>query len=80
MDDKDLLRQITQLMDEEHKLLSEEAAGNAVDPGNQRMKELEDTLDQVWDLLRQRRARRAVGEDPDEAHVRSKDTVEGYLQ
>ena len=44
------------------------------------MKALEETLDQCWDLLRQRRARRALGEDPDEAHVRSKETVEGYLQ
>jgi hypothetical protein len=80
MDDSELLSRITQLVDEEHQLLQREAGGEAADPGNERMKALEETLDQCWDLLRQRRARRALGEDPDEAHVRSKETVEGYLQ
>jgi hypothetical protein len=80
MNDNDLLRHISELVDEEHRLLEQESAGETVDPENQRMHELEETLDQLWDLLRQRRARRAMGEDPDEAHVRSKQTVEGYLQ
>ena len=42
------------------------------------MKELQVTLDQCWDLLHQRRARRAAGMDPDEARVRAPDEVEGY--
>jgi hypothetical protein len=37
-------------------------------------------LDRCWDLLRQRRARRAAGQDPDEAEVRDESTVERYLQ
>jgi hypothetical protein len=37
-------------------------------------------LDRCWDLLRQRRARRSAGEDPDEASARDTDTVEKYLQ
>jgi hypothetical protein len=80
MNDNDLLRQISHLVEEEHKLLEQEAAGDPVDPGNSRMKELEEMLDQCWDLLRQRRARRAMGENPDEAQTRDRETVEGYLQ
>ena len=80
MNDTDILQQISKLVEEEHQLLRQEESGEAVDPGNDRMRELEETLDQCWDLLRQRRARRAMGEDPDEAHTRSKETVEGYLQ
>jgi hypothetical protein len=37
-------------------------------------------LDQCWDLLRQRRAKRHAGQDPDQAHVRDASTVEGYQQ
>ena len=43
------------------------------------MKRLEVTLDQCWDLLRQRRARRSAGLNPDEATVRDEKTVEGYI-
>jgi hypothetical protein len=45
-----------------------------------RMKQLEVSLDQCWDLLRQRRARRSAGLNPDEAHERDPRTVEHYLQ
>ncbi|MET0479597.1 MAG: DUF2630 family protein, partial [Actinomycetota bacterium] len=45
-----------------------------------RLQDLEVQLDQCWDLLRQRRARRDAGQDPDAAHVRPEGTVEGYLQ
>ncbi len=38
------------------------------------------TLDQMWDLLRQRRAKRSAGQDPDASQPRPTDTVEGYLQ
>jgi hypothetical protein len=45
-----------------------------------RMQRLEETLDQCWDLLRQRRAKREFGENPDDAQVRDVRTVEGYQQ
>jgi hypothetical protein len=44
------------------------------------MRQLEETLDQCWDLLRQRRAKREFGDDPDDAAVRDARTVEGYQQ
>jgi len=74
MDDKQLSSRIGELIDEEHKL---ERAG---EPDPQRLKALEVELDRCWDLLRQRRARRAAGENPDEATARPGDVVEGYLQ
>ena len=55
--------------------------GEGLDDGQQaRLHEVEVQLDQCWDLLRQRRARRDAGQDPDTAHVRPEGTVEGYLQ
>jgi Protein of unknown function (DUF2630) len=48
------------------------------DADRARLRRLEVTLDQCWDLLRQRRARRAAGLDPDGAQVRDEKTVEGY--
>ncbi len=45
-----------------------------------RLQQVEVTLDKLWDTLRQRRAKRNAGQDPDQAHERSSDTVEGYLQ
>ena len=74
MDDKDLAKRIGALIDEEHTL---ERSG---EPDDVRMRELEIELDRCWDLLRQRRARRAAGEDPDEADPRPADVVENYLQ
>lgn len=69
------LERIRELVDEEHKLRS---AGEPVD--QQRLRHLEEMLDQCWDLLRQRRARREFGEDDTEADARDVNTVEGYLQ
>jgi Protein of unknown function (DUF2630) len=74
MDDKQISAHIGELIDEEHRL---ERDG---EPDAQRLKALEVELDRCWDLLRQRRARRAAGEDPDDAEVRSPNVVEGYLQ
>ena len=45
-----------------------------------RLEQVSIELDRCWDLLRQRRARRAAGQDPDEAEARPADTVERYLQ
>jgi hypothetical protein len=80
MNDNEILARIQQLVDEEHALLQLEAAGQLRDPQHARMRELQEGLDQCWDLLRQRRARRAAGLNPDEAQVRPVETVEHYLQ
>jgi hypothetical protein len=80
MDDRDLMRQINELVDEEHELLTQESRGEINDPGRERMRSLEVQLDQLWDLLRQRRARRDFGGNPDEAQVRPPNVVETYDQ
>jgi len=81
VDDSGLLQQINALVHEEH-TLREQAETGAVptDEEQVRLRELEVQLDQCWDLLRQRRARREFGEDPDGAHVRPVGEVEGYRQ
>ena len=80
MDDAELLTRIQALVDEEHRL-ERESVGEAPDPATKdRLAELEVALDQCWDLLRQRRARRHAGEDPDAASVRPEPAVEGYQQ
>jgi hypothetical protein len=73
MNDQTLLAHISALIDEEHRL----RAGSAA-PDTQRLKQLEEQLDQCWDLLRQRRARREFGQDPDSAAPRDIGTVERY--
>ena len=73
--DDDILRRIDDLVGEEHRLQN---APDETDP--QRLHQLEVMLDQCWDLLRQRRARRDAGLDPGDAHVRDERTVEGYQQ
>ena len=80
MDDTELVRRINQLADEEHRLERSHAAQPLPDDDHARLREIEIALDQCWDLLRQRRARRAIGEDPDEAAVRPADVVENYQQ
>lgn len=80
MDDLEVVRRISELADEEHQLERSHAGTPLGDDGLQRLREVEVALDQCWDLLRQRRARRAAGIDPDEATVRSAETVEGYQQ
>lgn len=81
MDDADLLKYIQTLVDEEHQLMQQHtSSGDLNEDQHARMKELEVHLDQLWDLLRQRRARRAAGLDPDKAEERPADIVEHYLQ
>ena len=78
MDDRQVLDRIGALVEEEHTLESQ-AIGEGLDQHEQaRLHEVEVQLDQCWDLLRQRRAKREFGEDPDTAEVRSERTVEGY--
>jgi Protein of unknown function (DUF2630) len=78
MDDKEVLGRINELAREEHELFERESHGKVTDADRVRLRRLEVTLDQCWDLLRQRRARRAAGLDPDDAQVRDEKTVEGY--
>ncbi len=79
MEDSDLIERINQLAHEEHALFEKESEGQASPSDRERMKDLEVTLDQCWDLLHQRRARRDAGLDPEEARVRDEKTVEGYV-
>jgi hypothetical protein len=80
MDDAEVIRRINELAEEEHRL--EQAAGHGPDSeaDTDRLRQIEVALDQCWDLLRQRRARRSAGQDPDDAEARSERTVEGYQQ
>jgi hypothetical protein len=80
MDDPQIHGTIEQLVAEEHELWQRESEGNASEADRQRMQELRVSLDQCWDLLRQRRALREAGRDPDAAQARDADVVEGYQQ
>jgi hypothetical protein len=78
MDEKDILGRIHELVEEEHRL--RDSAAEHGDDERARVAELERHLDQAWDLLRQRRAKKQYGADPDEAADRPESQVEGYLQ
>jgi hypothetical protein len=80
MDDARIHGTIEQLVAEEHQLWEREASGNASDDDRQRLTDLKVSLDQCWDLLRQRRALREAGRDPDDAEPRSENVVENYWQ
>ncbi len=76
MDDHDILAKVSRLVDEEHEL----RAGEVDDEARHRLAQLEEQLDQCWDLLRQRQARRDSGAPAEQARVRPASEVEGYLQ
>jgi hypothetical protein len=80
MDDTEIIKRIDALVDEEHKLENGKAGVGLTEDEHQRLAKVEVALDQCWDLLRQRRARRQVGLDPDAAEVRGEGTVEHYQQ
>jgi Protein of unknown function (DUF2630) len=84
MNDESILARIESLVDEEHDLLHREQddvnRSDGLDEDRQRLDRISVELDRCWDLLRQRRARRDAGQDPDEAQVRDANTVERYLQ
>jgi len=81
MDDTEILAQIGDLIQTEHKLRSQLASGELSGPQErERLRSAEEALDQCWDLLRQRRARREFGENPDHAAARPVGEVEGYQQ
>ena len=79
-DDEDLLQRIHKLVDEEHQLHAAHQGRGLTDEEVDRLQEVEVGLDQCWDLMRQRRALRHAGQDPNQAHVRPAGTVEGYQQ
>jgi len=80
MDDTEIVKRIGELTDEEQRL-ERSHAGDPLGAGElERLQSLEVALDQCWDLLRQRRARRNAGQDPDDAAVRPATVVEGYQQ
>jgi hypothetical protein len=80
MDDQDVIAQIHQLVDEEHRLEHTEGGHVLTAEEEARRQSIEVHLDQLWDLLRQRRARRDAGLDPDEATERDSVVVERYEQ
>ncbi|MDG4782627.1 DUF2630 family protein [Micromonospora sp. WMMD961] len=82
MDDKTILNRISELVDEEHKLRAQAQAHESGTEGeaSERLRALEESLDQCWDLLRRRRAARDTHGDPDAQGERPKPEVERYLQ
>jgi len=84
MSDESIAARIERLVAEEHDLRSREQADSAdtdaLEDEKARLRSVEVELDRCWDLLRQRRALREAGADPDQATAREADTVERYLQ
>jgi hypothetical protein len=84
MSDESIAARIERLVDEEHSLRNREAEDSKsperLDADRQRLEAVEVELDRCWDLLRQRRALRDAGANPDDAEVRDARTVERYLQ
>jgi hypothetical protein len=77
----EIFSQIKDLVAEEHSLRQALQDGTvSAETEWARLRQLDEALDQCWDLLRQRRARRDAGEDPDAAEPRPVSEVEGYLQ
>lgn len=80
MDDRDILSQISALVGEEARLRRHPDDEPLSDADRARVEHIEIALDQCWDLLRQRRARREFGQDPDRSQARDSETVERYMQ
>jgi hypothetical protein len=78
MDDQQVLSRIDELVKEEEDLLHRHEGEGLSSEDHARMEELKVQLDKAWDYLRQRRALRQYGENPDEASMRDGGTVEGY--
>jgi Protein of unknown function (DUF2630) len=80
MNDMQIHEHIESLIEEEHRLLEHGESGKLTDDDRSRLESISVRLDQYWDLLRQRRARRDAGQDPAIAHMRSGEIVEHYRQ
>ncbi len=80
MDDREIIERISRLVAEEDQLHEQAVGATLEEAERRRLTEIEQGLDQCWDLLRQRRARREFGQDPDAVTARPVDTVEHYQQ
>ncbi len=80
MEDEQIHERIEKLVGEEHELYDRVGEGGLNADEHNRLESIKVSLDQCWDLLRQRRARREFGENPEEAQLRPGGEVEGYLQ
>jgi Protein of unknown function (DUF2630) len=80
MEDEAIHNRIEQLVAEEHELYERGGQGDLSTSDHQRLESIRISLDQCWDLLRQRRALREAGYDPAAAHVRDPEVVERYEQ
>lgn len=80
MDDKQIVAEISRLTEEEHRIERAHVGVGLSAEDHQRRDELAVLLDQCWDLLAQRRARRRAGQDPDTAQVRPASVVEHFQQ
>ena len=84
MSDESIAARIEQLVAEEHDLRNREqderSDAGALATEKERLDAVQVELDRCWDLLRQRRALRSAGGDPDSAELRDADTVEHYRQ
>jgi hypothetical protein len=79
--DEDILQRVGGLVEEERELRQRLQAGQiTAEEEHERLRTMEEALDQCWDLLRQRRALRDAGEDPDHARARPLSEVENYEQ
>ena len=78
MDDRKVTDSINALAREEHELFDRESKGTATEADRQRLQKIQTTLDQCWDLLRQLRALREFGQDPEQARPRDEKTIKGY--
>jgi hypothetical protein len=79
MEDKQVAEHIERLAREEHELFDRESHGTASDADREKLRRIQAALDQCWDLLRQRRAKREFGQNPDEAKLRDPKTIKGYI-
>ena len=77
MDDSEIRSRIEALVEEERRLRE---SGEHTDEQRARLRQIEEDRDKLWNLIRQRDAKRQYGEDPDEARPRPEGQVEGYLQ
>jgi hypothetical protein len=80
MNDDEIRSNIDELVSEERDLRAQHQLEPLDEARAARLRQLEESLDQCWDLLRQRRARREFGFDPDDTEVRDANVVEHYRQ
>jgi hypothetical protein len=79
MEDQNVIKNIDKLAREEHELFERGLHGKTTDADQERLLQLQTMLDQCWDLLRQRRAKREFGFDPNEAEPRDEKIIKGYV-